>query len=141
MIMATTKSAETCSSAIQKLLGSPIVSADTRHKRYAVLSQRLALDINIASPIDAEATLEQITNHMRVCVKIGEGIETLRGIAASEPILSEAASYVMQEQFDLADALSDVLSPAQTFLAGSRPTQEVVENYWSLHSSHGLVTP
>ncbi|KAI0247841.1 hypothetical protein BJV78DRAFT_1285209 [Lactifluus subvellereus] len=84
--------------AIQKLLGSPIVSADTRHQRYAVLSQRLALDINTTAytstyRIGATATLEQITNHMRVCVEIGEGNETIRGIAASEPILSEAASF------------------------------------------------
>ncbi|KAI0253795.1 hypothetical protein BJV78DRAFT_130947 [Lactifluus subvellereus] len=103
--------------AIQKLLGSPIVSAETRHQRYAVLSQRLALDINTTayisespSPGDADATLEQIRNHMHVCVEIGEGIETIRGIAASEPILSEAASHVMREQFDLADAPQDVLS-------------------------------
>jgi hypothetical protein len=68
-----------------KLLGSPIDSADTRHQRYAVLSQRLALDINTtayisSSPIVAETTLEQITNHMRVCVVIGKGIETIRGV-------------------------------------------------------------
>ncbi|KAI0253840.1 hypothetical protein BJV78DRAFT_1351441 [Lactifluus subvellereus] len=72
--------------AIQKLLGSPIVSADTWHKRYAVLSQRLALDINTTAYIspslsDAGATLEQ------------------------------AASHVMRdrERFDLANALSDFL--------------------------------
>ncbi|KAI0253843.1 hypothetical protein BJV78DRAFT_133573 [Lactifluus subvellereus] len=100
--------------AIQKLLGSPIVSADTTHQRYAVLSHRLALDINTTayispSPSDAGETLEQMRNHMRVCVDIGEGNETIRGIASSEPILSEAASYVTRRQFDLANALSDVL--------------------------------
>jgi hypothetical protein len=71
--------------AIQKLLGSPIDSADTSYQRYAVLSQPLAPDINTtayisSSPIVAETTLEQITNHMRVCVAIGEGVETIRGI-------------------------------------------------------------
>ncbi|KAI0247906.1 hypothetical protein BJV78DRAFT_862452 [Lactifluus subvellereus] len=101
--------------AIEKLLHSTVISADTRRQQYAVLSQRLALDINTtaytsATWTDAEETLEQITNHMRVCVEIGEGIETIRGIAASEPILAEAASYVMRGGFDLAGALSDVLS-------------------------------
>ncbi|KAI0253034.1 hypothetical protein BJV78DRAFT_235120 [Lactifluus subvellereus] len=84
--------------------------------RYAVLSQRLALDTNTTAYIlptlsDAEVTLGQITNHLRVCVEIGEGMESIRSIAASEPILSEAASYVMRRRgFDLADALSDVLT-------------------------------
>lgn len=54
---------------------------------------------------------EQIANHMRVCVAIGDGIESLRGIAASEPILSEAASKVMSSpSFSLSGALSRVLS-------------------------------
>jgi hypothetical protein len=46
---------------------------------YAVLSQRLALDINTPqylfnseSPLDAMRTMhEQIANHMRVCVAVG----------------------------------------------------------------------
>ena len=33
---------------------------------------------------------EQIANHMRICVAIEEGVESLRGIASLEPILSEA---------------------------------------------------
>ncbi|KAI9445890.1 hypothetical protein H4582DRAFT_1901738 [Lactarius indigo] len=48
------------------------------------------------SPLDATRTMhEQIANHMRVCVAVGRGIESLHGIASSEPILSEAASFIM----------------------------------------------
>jgi hypothetical protein len=102
--------------AIQKLRGDP--GASLIDKRYAVLSQRLALDIHstayVSNPISAyNATLNQIANHMRVCVEIGEGNESLRGIAASEPILSEAASFMMRREpleFDLPTALSEVLS-------------------------------
>ncbi|KAI0245508.1 hypothetical protein BJV78DRAFT_1262671 [Lactifluus subvellereus] len=53
----------------------------------------------------------QISNHMRACVAIGEGIETIRGIAVSEPILSEGASWVMRGGygFNLPDTLTEVL--------------------------------
>jgi hypothetical protein len=86
---------------------------------YAVLSQRLALDINTPqylfnseSPLDAMRTMhEQIANHMRVCVAVGAGIESLRGVASSEPILSEAASrFMLSDQFCLRRALSLVLT-------------------------------
>jgi hypothetical protein len=55
----------------------------------------------------------QISNHMRVCVGIGEGVETIRGNASSEPILSEVASQIMMMGgygFSLPDALTEVLS-------------------------------
>ncbi|KAH9030052.1 hypothetical protein EDB85DRAFT_1891784 [Lactarius pseudohatsudake] len=65
----------------------------------AVLSQRLPLDINstiyVPLPSDqVEKEQEQISNHMRVCMSIEDGIDTIRGIAASEPILAEAASLL-----------------------------------------------
>jgi len=54
---------------------------------------------------------EQIANHMRICVHVEEGIESLRGSASSEPILSEAASRIMiDKDFSLPSALSEVLS-------------------------------
>ncbi|KAH9030051.1 hypothetical protein EDB85DRAFT_1891783 [Lactarius pseudohatsudake] len=83
----------------------------------AVLSQRLPLDINstiyVPLPSDqVEKEQEQISNHMRVCMSIEDGIDTIRGIAASEPILAEAASVVMSDSrvFNLVDALSEVLT-------------------------------
>jgi hypothetical protein len=95
----------------------------TEAQKFAVLSQRLPLDVN-STLYTANATNhfaismkmeKQISNHMRVCVSIGEGIETIRGIAASEPILSEAASLIMRNysihgHFNLPEALSIVLT-------------------------------
>ena len=54
---------------------------------------------------------DQIMNHMRVVVAIGDGIETIRGVASSEPLLSEAAFLRMSDRssFKLADALTTVL--------------------------------
>ena len=103
--------------ALQKLLcgtpGKKLSEAQTR----AVLSQRLPLDINskvyVPLPSDqVEKEQEQISNHMRVCMSIGDGIETIRGVAASEPILAEAAVLLMSDNrgFHLADALTEVLT-------------------------------
>ena len=68
-------------------------------QKFAVLSQWLALDINTMTYTITETSVEekvriQVSNHMRLCVAIGEGIKSLHGIAASEPILSEAASLL-----------------------------------------------
>lgn len=108
--------------AVHKLLGNieegkPLNDAQT----YAVLSQRLALDIDTpqylltsASPLALMETMhDQIANHMRVCLAVGSGIESLRGVASSEPILSEAAYRIMVDEglnFNLPQALSSVLS-------------------------------
>ena len=55
---------------------------------------------------------EQVANHMRVCVAVGDGVESLRAVASLEPILSEAASRIMQNNptFSLPSALSTILS-------------------------------
>jgi len=60
---------------------------------------------------EIEREREQISNHMRVCVSIGDGVEIIRGSSPSEPILSEAASRIMRDSsFKLADALAEVLN-------------------------------
>ncbi|KAH9173206.1 hypothetical protein EDB89DRAFT_2068954 [Lactarius sanguifluus] len=89
--------------ALQKLLCAPQVPKSlTETQVYAVLSQRLALDVNTpryllasANPLQLmQTTHEQVANHMRVS------------------ILSEAASRVMQESkiFSLPAALALVLT-------------------------------
>jgi len=97
--------------------GKPSYSSE---RGCAVLSQRLALDIKatgyVASGFKRNVTIaekaqEQIANHMRVCVAIPEDLVAIYGIAASEPILSEAASYIMRNytNFSLFGTLSNVL--------------------------------
>ncbi|KAI9436768.1 hypothetical protein BJY52DRAFT_1097803, partial [Lactarius psammicola] len=101
--------------ALQKLLcGTPKKLSEAQKR--AVLSQRLPLDVNskayVPLPRDQmEKEQEQISNHMRVCLSITDGIEAIRGIAASEPILAEAAVLLMTDRsFNLADALAEVLT-------------------------------
>ena len=53
----------------------------------------------------------QISNFMHICIAIPKDLVSVCGVAASEPILSEAASHVMtgQYNFNLPDALLNVL--------------------------------
>ncbi|KAH9175272.1 hypothetical protein EDB89DRAFT_349519 [Lactarius sanguifluus] len=74
-------------------------------QQCAVLSQRLALDIDSSAYITSGSTRNyvmadkvqlQIANYMRVCIGIPRDLVAVRGVAASEPILSEAASRIMR---------------------------------------------
>jgi hypothetical protein len=91
-------------------------SSFSEAQKFALLLQRLALDINTMTYTITETSVEekvraQVANHMRSCVAIGEGIKSLHGIAASEPILSEVASQIMRSRnFSLPHALTKVLS-------------------------------
>ncbi|KAH9178630.1 hypothetical protein EDB89DRAFT_2239238, partial [Lactarius sanguifluus] len=81
------------------------------------LQVRLTLDINgttdgLTRILDmSDKAQVQISNFMHVCVAIPEGFGAVRGVAASEPILSEAASLIMRNNpnFNLPDALINVL--------------------------------
>ena len=86
---------------------------------YAVLSHRLALDahtpgyrIESTSPFTSVKIMhEQIAKHLRVVVAVDDRNKSLRAIAPSEPVLSEAASRIMlTKNFSLPDALSRVLT-------------------------------
>ena len=89
----------------------------TSHHECAVLSQRLALDINgttsgFMTIYDmADKAQLQISNFMRVCVAIPGDLAAVRSVAASEPILSEAVSLIMRDDpnFNLPDTLLNVL--------------------------------
>ncbi|KAI0301698.1 hypothetical protein B0F90DRAFT_1667815 [Multifurca ochricompacta] len=104
----------------EKLLCGPGSEGLSDAQTYAVLSQRLALDIDTsqyllpsATPLTpTEIVHEQISNHMRVCISVGKGFESMRAVASSEPILSEAAYLVMKggHGFSLPVALEKVLS-------------------------------
>lgn len=88
------------------------------------MSQRLALDIATpkaipqhllatTSPLQLMHTIhEQVADYMHVCMSVEDGMESLYAIAPSEPILSEAASWIMQDAniFFLPDALKIILS-------------------------------
>ena len=92
----------------------------TADQHCAVLSQRLALEIDTSTYVNSGSTRDyrmldkvqlQISNHMRVCISIPEDLASVQCIAASEPILSEAASSIMRSypHFQLPDALLNIM--------------------------------
>lgn len=106
--------------AIEKLLCRPYNPqenmATSLEEQFAVLSHRLALDFDTPSCSglkrrSAEKNqMVQVEKHMRVCLGVKEGFETIVTVAASEPILAEAAATIMQhEDFSSCRALREIL--------------------------------
>jgi len=84
------------------------------------LAQRLALDIDTTGYVArgfmrnatvAEKAREQVANHMRVCLALSKDLVDVYTVAASEPILSEAASFILRNysNFGLFSTLTNVL--------------------------------
>ena len=104
--------------AIQKLLCAAKdynISGDTE-REFAIMSRRLALDFDTTvcdRKEKQEAELNQMTQverHMRVCLGVKEGLDSAVTVAASEPILSEAAAIVMQQSgFRSSQSLRNIL--------------------------------
>ncbi|KAI0263025.1 hypothetical protein BC834DRAFT_331317 [Gloeopeniophorella convolvens] len=91
----------------------------TESQMFALVSQRLPLDINSARymtywPAEIEEKAhKQVENHMRICLEVSQGHEYMLSFSASEPLLSEAASVLMRADdlgFDLPLVLQTVLS-------------------------------
>ena len=85
-------------------------------EQFAVMSRRLALDFNTAvcsGSVRRNAEnnqMVQVEKHMRVCLGVKEGFESVVTVAASEPILTEAAAAVMQGKgFSSCRALQKIL--------------------------------
>ncbi|KAF8325609.1 uncharacterized protein EI90DRAFT_3072219 [Cantharellus anzutake] len=72
-----------------------------RAEMFAVMSHRLVLDFNTtvySGQQRAEAErdqMRQVERHMRVCLGVKEGFESVVTVAASEPILTEAAATIL----------------------------------------------
>ena len=90
--------------------------ATSLDEQFAVLSHRLALDFDTPSCSGSKRRnaeknqMVQVEKPMRVCLGVKEGFETVVTVAASEPILVEAAATVMQHKdFNSCHALREVL--------------------------------
>lgn len=90
--------------------------ATSLEEQFAVLSHRVALDFDTPSCSGSKRRkaeknqMVQVEKHMRVCLGVKEGFETIVTVAASEPILVEAAATVMQHKdFSSCRALREIL--------------------------------
>jgi hypothetical protein len=67
----------------------------TDHQRLACLAQRLPIEFNPTTYVDQSHEMKQVEGHLRVCLKVDAGFESMTTVSASEPLLSEAAYWVM----------------------------------------------
>lgn len=82
----------------------------TLDQAIACLSQRLPIEFNSTTYISRATQRKQVEGHMRVCLKIDTGFESMETISASEPLLSEAAYAIMaQQSFDAVNAFKPIL--------------------------------
>lgn len=74
------------------------------------MATRLALQFNATTLAARNSEFEQIENHMRICIAVKEENETAVSIAASEPILAEAAEHIQHKlKVNLPEELRNLL--------------------------------
>ncbi len=71
----------------------------TRDQALACLAQRMPIEFNSTNYIAQASERKQVEGHMRVCLKIDAAFESMVTVSASEPILAEAAYFVMAQSF------------------------------------------
>lgn len=57
----------------------------------ACMAVRLALEFNSTTLKSRQRERLQVAKHMRICIKVSDGFETIVSVASSEPILAEGA--------------------------------------------------
>ncbi len=76
----------------------------------ACLSQRLPIEFQSTNYITQASERKQVEGHMRVCLKVDAAFETMTTTSSSEPLLSEAAYFIMQKpSFNAVKALKSVM--------------------------------
>ncbi|KDQ58385.1 hypothetical protein JAAARDRAFT_154830 [Jaapia argillacea MUCL 33604] len=79
-------------------------------QQLACLSQRLPLEFESTTQRSREQEKKQVEVHLRVCLRIDAGVESMVTTSPSEPLLAEAASLAMRRpKFDAPNALKSVL--------------------------------
>ena len=80
------------------------------HQTLACLARRLPIEFHSTTYFEQSQEMEQIEGHLRVCLKIDAGFESMQTVSPSEPLFSEAAYWIMQDEtFDVVRALKMVL--------------------------------
>ncbi|KAF8346496.1 hypothetical protein F5887DRAFT_882800, partial [Amanita rubescens] len=97
--------------AVGKLLNAnPSTQHLNEDQMLACLSQRLPIEFNSTTYISQSAERKQVEGHMRVCLNIDAGFQSMTTVSSSEPLLSEAAYVIMsRESFDVLKCFKTVL--------------------------------
>ncbi|KAG6848466.1 hypothetical protein H0H93_016753 [Arthromyces matolae] len=86
----------------------------------ACLASRLALQFNASS---LNQQLQQVEQHLRICVTVNEDMETAVTVSASEPILAEASAYTIshfRKQKKMSQMLREILLGTPSLDLGDR---------------------
>lgn len=88
-----------------------VVEEFSDDQKLACLSQRFPIEFNSTNYIEQSKERTQVEGHMRVCLKIDGAFQTMTTASSSEPILSEAAYFLMtrDQSFNAAKALKSVM--------------------------------
>ncbi|EDQ98420.1 uncharacterized protein LACBIDRAFT_335978 [Laccaria bicolor S238N-H82] len=97
--------------AAAKLMAEEFVKKFSDDQKLACLAQRIPLEFQSTNYIEQSNERKQVEGHMRVCLKIDGACQTMTTASSSEPILSEAAYFLMtrDHSFNAADALKSVM--------------------------------
>ncbi|EMD38830.1 hypothetical protein CERSUDRAFT_92863 [Gelatoporia subvermispora B] len=118
--------------AAQKLLSTKAFDEDTMgalndSKKLAILASRLALQFKTTTDdpfmrrLGVERELEQVEKHMRVCMTIDEGFNSILTVAPSEPTVVEAAAMLMRRPgFQSCSSLLSIFSNTPSISKGDR---------------------
>jgi len=80
-------------------------------EKLACLAQRLPIEFHSVTYASKRTELGLVEGHMRILLRLGAGLESLTTVSASEPLLSEAAYWMMDTDttFNAAETLMSCL--------------------------------
>jgi hypothetical protein len=80
------------------------------YQKLACLAQRLPIEFHSTTYTEQLEEMNQVEGHLRVCLKIDAGFESMQTVSPSEPLFSEAAYWIMQDaSFNAIEAMKSVL--------------------------------
>ncbi|KAG6848465.1 hypothetical protein H0H93_016752 [Arthromyces matolae] len=107
--------------AAQKLRGGGVMPRELSFSAMlACLASRLALQFN---PTSLNQQLQQVEQHLRLCITMTADMETAITVAASEPIVAEGSAYMLchfREQKKMPQMLREVLLGTPSIDLGHR---------------------
>jgi len=65
-------------------------------EKFAIFAARLPLDFNATSTSEKARETKFVEKHMRICLDVAPGFESVTTVSASEPLLAEAAELLMR---------------------------------------------
>jgi hypothetical protein len=102
----------------QKLVCGQVISGEVpmdEHAKFAILASRIPFKFNPVSPRAVRNEQIQVEKHLRICINMREGFAGVETVAASEPLLAEAArEFMITTEMNSPIELQNALAKAGT---------------------------